>query len=250
MPRAEIAARVDAILATTHLTELAERKPEQLSGGQKQRVALARALVKRPRAAPARRAARRARQEAPRRHAARAEAPAARGRHHLRRRHPRPGGGAGHGRPHGGAEGRPAPPVRHAARDLRAPGRPLRRRLHRRDEFLRGAHLRADGVEVAGGRSIAGRLPDGASLGAAATAAVRPERIRLFPTTESPTARPARSRRSSITASTCSSASLTGLSQKPLLVRLTAEDADRRKVAAGDTVEIGWAPADTRIFVD
>ena len=47
--RAEIAERVDAILRTTHLTELADRRPEQLSGGQKQRVALARALVKRPR---------------------------------------------------------------------------------------------------------------------------------------------------------------------------------------------------------
>jgi spermidine/putrescine transport system ATP-binding protein/putrescine transport system ATP-binding protein len=47
--RAEIAARVDAILATTQLGSLADRRPDQLSGGQKQRVALARALVKRPR---------------------------------------------------------------------------------------------------------------------------------------------------------------------------------------------------------
>ena len=43
------AARVDAILETTQLRRLPDRKPEQLSGGQKQRVALARALVKRPR---------------------------------------------------------------------------------------------------------------------------------------------------------------------------------------------------------
>jgi spermidine/putrescine ABC transporter ATP-binding subunit len=41
--------RVDETLASTDLTSLADRKPDQLSGGQKQRVALARALVKRPR---------------------------------------------------------------------------------------------------------------------------------------------------------------------------------------------------------
>ena len=40
---------VDRILATTQLTECADRKPDQLSGGQQQRVALARALIKEPR---------------------------------------------------------------------------------------------------------------------------------------------------------------------------------------------------------
>ncbi len=48
LPRAEINARVDEILAVIELAPLANRKPDQLSGGQKQRVALARALVKRP----------------------------------------------------------------------------------------------------------------------------------------------------------------------------------------------------------
>ncbi len=48
-PRAEIARRVDEMLATTHLLPFATRRPDQLSGGQRQRVALARALVKRPR---------------------------------------------------------------------------------------------------------------------------------------------------------------------------------------------------------
>jgi spermidine/putrescine ABC transporter ATP-binding subunit len=48
LPRAEINARVDEILAVIELAAFADRKPEQLSGGQKQRVALARALVKRP----------------------------------------------------------------------------------------------------------------------------------------------------------------------------------------------------------
>jgi spermidine/putrescine ABC transporter ATP-binding subunit len=45
----ELARRVDAALDMVQLTNLARRKPAQLSGGQKQRVALARALVKRPR---------------------------------------------------------------------------------------------------------------------------------------------------------------------------------------------------------
>lgn len=49
LPKAQIAARVDEILAVIELSPFADRKPEQLSGGQKQRVALARALVKRPR---------------------------------------------------------------------------------------------------------------------------------------------------------------------------------------------------------
>ena len=49
MPKREIGERVEKILETIQLTPLAGRKPDQLSGGQRQRVALARALVKRPR---------------------------------------------------------------------------------------------------------------------------------------------------------------------------------------------------------
>ena len=48
LAKATIRQRVDETLASTDLTALADRKPDQLSGGQKQRVALARALVKRP----------------------------------------------------------------------------------------------------------------------------------------------------------------------------------------------------------
>ncbi len=47
-PKAEIAERVAAALASVRLTDFARRYPNQLSGGQKQRVALARALVNRP----------------------------------------------------------------------------------------------------------------------------------------------------------------------------------------------------------
>ena len=49
LPKAEIAARVDEMLALVRLEGFGARKPHQLSGGQRQRVALARALVKRPR---------------------------------------------------------------------------------------------------------------------------------------------------------------------------------------------------------
>jgi ABC-type Fe3+/spermidine/putrescine transport system ATPase subunit len=49
LPKRDIKARVDEILQVIQLGDLARRKPDQLSGGQRQRVALARALVKRPR---------------------------------------------------------------------------------------------------------------------------------------------------------------------------------------------------------
>src|SRR5215813_7440523 len=49
LPKAEITARVEEMLALVRLEGLAKRKPHQLSGGQRQRVALARSLVKRPR---------------------------------------------------------------------------------------------------------------------------------------------------------------------------------------------------------
>ncbi len=47
--RAEIAARIEEMLALVKLEGLGRRRPDQLSGGQRQRVALARALAPRPR---------------------------------------------------------------------------------------------------------------------------------------------------------------------------------------------------------
>ena len=47
-PKGEIAPRVAEALEMVQLGQLGARKPDQLSGGQRQRVALARALVKRP----------------------------------------------------------------------------------------------------------------------------------------------------------------------------------------------------------
>ncbi|PID60739.1 MAG: spermidine/putrescine ABC transporter ATP-binding protein [Gammaproteobacteria bacterium] len=49
VPSGERDRRVAEVLEQVHLTNFAERMPDQLSGGQRQRVALARALVKRPR---------------------------------------------------------------------------------------------------------------------------------------------------------------------------------------------------------
>lgn len=49
LPRPEIAARVDEMLALVRLQDHGRRRIDQLSGGQRQRVALARALAPRPR---------------------------------------------------------------------------------------------------------------------------------------------------------------------------------------------------------
>jgi len=48
MAKAERDARVDRILATLGLEDIAERRPDKLSGGQRQRIALARGLVVEP----------------------------------------------------------------------------------------------------------------------------------------------------------------------------------------------------------
>jgi len=48
LPKAEVAARVEAMLRLVQLEKYALRKPHQLSGGQQQRVALARSLAKQP----------------------------------------------------------------------------------------------------------------------------------------------------------------------------------------------------------
>ncbi|MFD2053024.1 ABC transporter ATP-binding protein [Mesorhizobium calcicola] len=47
-PKAEIEARVDAMLKLVHMQELKNRRTSQISGGQQQRVALARALAPQP----------------------------------------------------------------------------------------------------------------------------------------------------------------------------------------------------------
>ncbi len=48
LPRAERAARADALLRLVHLTTHGDRRPSELSGGERQRVAVARALARDP----------------------------------------------------------------------------------------------------------------------------------------------------------------------------------------------------------
>ena len=100
MTEAQRQDRVSEMLDLVQLAELGARKPHQLSGGQRQRVALARALAQAAEGSAARRAAGRARQEAARAHPVRDRQYPGQDRHHLRRRHPRPGRGDDAGRPH------------------------------------------------------------------------------------------------------------------------------------------------------
>src|SRR3984885_13481332 len=48
LPKAERDAKVDHILATLGLEDIADKRPDKLSGGQRQRIALARGLVVEP----------------------------------------------------------------------------------------------------------------------------------------------------------------------------------------------------------
>jgi ABC-type Fe3+/spermidine/putrescine transport system ATPase subunit len=97
---------------------------------------------------------------------------------------------------------------------------------------------------------ILGALPANLAAGAPAVAAVRPERINLFPTADIDNRV-----QGSVAALAYHGLDLqlhvrTPLSDKPFLVRVTADAADNRPVKIGDAVEIGWSRADTRIFAD
>ena len=247
-PANAIRSRVDEMLETTQLTGLADRKPEQLSGGQKQRVALARALIKRPRVLlldePLGALDKKLRGEM---------------QIELKRLQ--------------NEVGITFVVVTHDQEEalvmadrmaVLKDGRLLQCDTphevyeHPADAFVagfigvmnfcEGAALAEGSVKARDGSIVAGALPQALAGGEAAIAAVRPERIVPFPPEDTVN-------RTSGTIEALAYHGLdlqlhvrTGLADRPFLVRVTADTADRRKLAVGDTLEIGWSAADTRIF--
>jgi ABC-type Fe3+/spermidine/putrescine transport system ATPase subunit len=222
LPRPEITSRVGEIMEITELAPFARRKPDQLSGGQRQRVALARALVKRPRLLLL------------------------------------------------------DEPLGALDKKLRAAMQLELKRLqhdvgitfvivtHDQEEAL----VMADRVAILqDGRLVQCGTPHEVYEHPAnrftanfigvmnffdengRTVAIRPERLRVFAEgTE-------RRIEGTVIATAYHGLDLqlhvrTDLSSEPFVVRLTAEAADRRPVAEGDTIPIGWNTSDTRIFTD
>ena len=151
-PKSEIERRVAEAAAMLQLEPYLDRLPRQLSGGQPP----ARRHGPRDRARagrlPVRRAAVQPRREAARRHAPGDPHAPGRSRHYLALRHPRPGGGHDHGRPHDRDERGPRRADRRAARRLPTAGDAVRRAVHRQpgDERARGHGLGRRGADGRG----------------------------------------------------------------------------------------------------
>ncbi|MDQ6435793.1 ABC transporter ATP-binding protein [Mesorhizobium sp. LHD-90] len=247
LPAEKIRARVDEIMATTQLSQLADRKPEQLSGGQKQRVALARALVKRPRLLLL-------------------DEPLGALDKKLRgamqmelKRLQHEVGITFIVVTHDQEEALVMADRMAVLKDGHLLQCDTPHEIYERpaDRFVADfigvmnfceGSAEQYGVRAANDALIAGTLPDDLSPGSAAIAAVRPERVALSPTADI-------ANRVSGTVEALAYHGLdlqlhirTALTEKPFLVRVTADAANRRPVKAGDTVEIGWAAEDTRIF--
>jgi putrescine transport system ATP-binding protein len=114
-PKTLIRERVAEMLALVRMEGFGDRKPAMLSGGQRARIALARALAKHPKLLlldePLSALDKNLRESM------QFELRAIQG-HHLRHRHPRPGGGDDHGKPPRGDGSRAADAGRHARRGL------------------------------------------------------------------------------------------------------------------------------------
>jgi spermidine/putrescine ABC transporter ATP-binding subunit len=247
-PTAEIRARVDQMLETTQLAALADRKPDQLSGGQKQRVALARALIKRPRVLlldePLGALDKKLRGEM--------QIELKRLQHEV--------GITFVVVTHDQEEALVMADRMAVLKDGRLLQCDTPYEVYERPadafvagfigvmNFCAGVALAEGGVKVRDGSTVAGALPQDLAGGEAALAAVRPERIVLFPEADI-------HNRTTGTVVALAYHGLdlqlhvrTKLADKPFLVRVTADTADRRAIKIGDSVEIGWAAADTRVF--
>jgi spermidine/putrescine transport system ATP-binding protein/putrescine transport system ATP-binding protein len=247
LPTEKIRTRVDEIMATTQLSQLADRKPEQLSGGQKQRVALARALVKRPRLLLL-------------------DEPLGALDKKLRgamqmelKRLQHEVGITFVVVTHDQEEALVMADRMAVLKDGKLLQCDTPHEIYERpaDRFVADfigvmnfceGRAAPDGVTARDGTMLRGRVPEGMAVDDRAVAAVRPERVALFPAADS-------INRVAGTVEALAYHGLdlqlhirTALAEKPFLVRVTADAADRRPVRVGDTVEIGWAAEDTRIF--
>ena len=176
VPRAEIAKRVEEMLALVRLTGYGRAARSALRRTETARRVSARADQAPPRAA-ARRTAGGARQETARRNPVRIERAAAQAGHHIRHRHARPGRGDDVGRPHRGDESwegwrRSQARPRSTSIRIRA-GWPISSATC---HCSKAASAAIDAVETAHGRF---RIAQGASPGTTVWLALRPEKIGL-----------------------------------------------------------------------
>ena len=201
-------------------------------------------------AAAARRAARRARQEAARGDPVRAGQDPGDARRHLHRRHPRPGGGDDALHPDRGDERRRIVQVGEPAEIYEYPEQPLRRRLHRLGEHVRGPGDR--GRARLHPRSRRPDLPAARSTSATASPAPStrrsgsrsgPEKMQAHPRAAGPAATPVPRRwstRSPISA-TCRSTGCGSTSGKVLQATKANLLALRRRAISWDeTVWVSW----------